>query len=344
MSVAENLIIDDGTVASSINASGFRGVDPRRRRFGYNPGIYLMEMEPRESGRQQRIIPEGVLVPFKTAPLTAENFEINVDIDQYQKEVIRDFEAAWFINNVRIAYEGKGFRELGSLTVLENPEAYALFNLVHPTFEELELACPFNLQNCVTCRLSLLGENEFSVSETIQERLSSLPDMGAADGLLAELRDALTTFKSHATEKWASLLGELTQRKDGEPGISKLGPAEHHLRRHLHEHPPEAQGAIVAASFGAEASRAQEEGFKQLAEAFRENKSGANEEVLVQVVSGLQSLAQGQQTLAERQAKTDEVLAQTSGVLAQLAERILNVTETAPAPPSPETPAPKAKK
>src|SRR6266404_1058484 len=115
--------IYEGSLAQSVAASGVTGIDPRRRRFGYSPGIFQMQLDPIQSGQQQAVMPAGVPIPFRTVVgKMEENFDIAVSVDEYQKQVYRDALATFFIANVKTSYEEFGFRELSSLTMLDDPE------------------------------------------------------------------------------------------------------------------------------------------------------------------------------------------------------------------------------
>lgn len=321
--------IYDGTVQVAPNT--LDGVDPRRRRYGYNPNIFQMQAEATDSGQQQRIIPAGLLIPFRTRTLKAENFDIGVKTEEYVKQVEKDFTAAWFIANVKMLYAEFGFREISCLTMLEDferdgkgkivpatflksPNGY--FDAVHPAFADLGHQCPHNLSVCVTCRLFLLGAPDFEnnpdgdVPEWLEPRIEKLPDPNLGEELRQALIEPNQVYEGHARFKWSLLLGEMEKRSKGEIGIAVLGEAEHHLRNNLHEIAPADRAAATAAGFGEEVGRAQAEGMKEMAQAFREGgKRDTSDELLARMI--------------ERQDKTDEVLASLAQTTQQLAEAVL---------------------
>lgn len=131
-----------------------------------------------------------------------------------------------------------------------------------------------------------------AVHEDLIERAAKLPNQEIATSLRIELRAALLAREAWLKHKWAELVGELADRKNGAPAIAKLGEAEHHVRRNLHEIEP--SESATAASFGSEVASGQREGFKELAQAMRESRGGDNTEIL--------------KLMIERQNQTDEVL------------------------------------
>lgn len=312
--------IYDGTVAKSVGASGVRDVDPRRRRYGYHPGIYRMEIEPIHSGQQLRVIPGGLLVPFRTATLKVENFDINVPVDEYHKQVAQDFTAKYFIENCKVNYYDMGFRELDPLTMLDDaireddgqikfenfinsPHGY--FNAVHPSFGEIGHICPAGLRNCATCRAQLLG-TEDDVPEFLLERIRQAPDPELAENLRLVLLDSNVGYRESCRHKWSVVIGEYDGSQKGKPGIRALDDSLHHIRKHLHETAPMERAALAAAGFGQQVADSQSAGLKDLADAFRERPADNNSEVML--------------GLMETQRQQGQVLAQMSETLATLAK------------------------
>lgn len=302
MSAQLKEVFSDGTLAGNRSAAGYQGISPRRRRFGLNPGIYMMQMHPRESGRQEILLPVG-LIPFRSADMAAENFSIeNVDEGHYQHQIIDtdNFTARYFIENVKIRYAEHGFRELPSLTLMEDPQpnekgnvtkeqlrksAQGYFEAMWPPFAEVGHQCPAELAECVTCRLWLLTGDAPDrldrpvMNESIRERANKLEDQPKVDELWAEIIATEVAFEEASQARWAAIVGELADRKTGAPAIAKLGPGEQHVRRHLHAVEP--SEAATAAGFGMEVAAAQAESMEKLAVAFREGKgSGDNSELL----------------------------------------------------------------
>lgn len=315
MSTAFSQMINDGSVAANRTASGIVGIDRRRRRFGLNPGAFRWTLSPRESGQQAPILRVGLLT-FRTTPLKVENFDdvMKVQEGEFQKEIMRDHEAAWFAENVKINYEHQGFRELPSLTLLDDPQpnekgnvtkeqfaksAQGYFAAIHPAFVEINHVCPMELSECVTCRLELLGDE--AMSELIAERTARLSDQDCVERLWLEVKESVQAAQDACSTRWAELVGEMGDRKGGNPGIAKLGEAEHHVRRNLHAIEP--SEAATAASYGMEVGERQAEGFKEMAAAIREGKDNG----LVDVLKGLvETQKQQGQILAELSKKKSE--------------------------------------
>lgn len=306
--------LNDGTLAANRFASGFRGIDVRRRRFALNPGFFMPVLDPRESGRQEHILPSG-LVTFRTAVIADDDFDHalknghNPSAQPQQATV--EIPALQFLQNALTRFGEQGMRELSCLTLLNDPEpnekgnitkeqfqksAQGYFAALWPSFADIGHQCPEDLKECVSCRLWLIGdpsEGE-SMNESLVERASKLADQGIVEELRAQIYDVLNNYKTWLEAKWGSLLGEMQDRQKGAPGIAKLGPGEHHVRKHLHEVEP--SEAATAAGFGAEVAAGQAEGFKELAAAMRESKDGGSSADLMRM-------------MIERQNKTDDALA-----------------------------------
>lgn len=306
--------INDGTLAANFNASGRRGIDARRRRFALNPGIYHAMLDPRESGRQEILLPSGLLA-FRTTPM------VNDDYDNALKngsnpnarggQVQEDVTAAHFLANALIRYSEDGMRELPSLTLMDDPlpnekgnvtkeqfrkSAQGYFAALWPSFADVGHQCPHELKECATCRLWLLvGDDSDNprLHESILERTSKLEDQDKVNELWGEIVAVETAFLASCETRWAAIVGELADRKTGAPAIAKLGPGEHHIRRNLHAIEP--SEAATAAGFGMEVAAGQSEGFEKLAQAMRESGGrGDSTEILKMMI--------------ERQNKTDDAI------------------------------------
>lgn len=316
MATAEKYL-NDGTLAANRFASGFRGIDPRRRRFALNPGIYNCELDQRESGRQDRVLPTG-LVTFRTVPMAQEDFDNALKNGNNPSarisQITVDFPAAYFLQNALTRFSELGMRELSALTLMDDPlpnekgkvlkeafyqSAQGYLAALYPSFADIGHQCPAELKECVTCRLWLLGDPssglfEEVVDDRIKERVAKLANQDKVEELWHQVVDSVVGYRDWAQNKWGSLVGELADRKTGAPAIAKLGPAEHHIRRNLHEVEP--SEAATAAGFGAEVAAGQAEGFKELASAMRESKGlGSGEDLMRMMI--------------ERQNKTDDALA-----------------------------------
>lgn len=317
--------VQDGTLANNRIASGYRGIDPRQRRFAINPNIYMAMLDPRESGRQETLLPVG-LVTFRTTQMVDDDFadalENGNNRSHQLKRMLRDFPALYFLSNAMTRYGELGMRELSCLTLMDDPipnekgnitkeqfqkSAQGYFAALWPSFADIGHQCPADLSECVTCRLWLLGDpdDEGSMGEALIERVGKLGDPGKVSELRLQVIESLTAKQAWLSSKWATTLGELADRKTGAPGIAKLGPGEHHVRRNLHEVEP--SEAATAAGFGAEVAAGQAEGFKELAAAMRESKGGDNSDLMRLVI--------------ERQNKTDDAIAALASSVKALVDK-----------------------
>lgn len=307
----------DGTLAANFNAAGTRGIDPRRRRFVLNPDIFMALLEPRESGRQEMLLPSG-LVSFRTANITDDDFDHALkngnNPNARSSQILKEVSAQEFMRNALIRYEEHGMRELHSLTMMDDPQpnekgnitkeqfrksAQGYFAALWPSFADIGYVCPEGLKECVTCRLSLLGDVDSPLQhEGLIERTSKLEDQAKVEELRSELIAALNARLGWLTAKWASLVGELADRKAGAPAIAKLGPAEHHVRKNLHETEP--SESATAASFGSEVAAANAEATRELAAAFREGKGGSSDKVLEMILETQKQQAEILAKLSEK--------------------------------------------
>ncbi len=321
--------LKDGTLAANFNASGRGGIDPRRRRFAINPGIYMAMLDPRESGRQEILLPAG-LVSFRTASMANDDFENTAKNGHNPNakggQINEDFTAQHFLSNYLIRYGEQGGRELTSLTFMDDPvpnekgnitkeqfrkSAQGYFAALFPSFAEIGHVCPVGLKECVTCRLWLLGDPDEgeTMQDSILELTSKLENQEKVAEIRAEGVGAVKAYMGVCSTTWAAILGELGDRKNGAPAIAKLGPGEHHVRRNLHEVEP--SEAATAAGFGMEVAAGQAEGFDKLAQAMRESGGkGDNSEVLALI-----------EQMAKNQAASE---ARTAAILEQLARQAAN--------------------
>lgn len=307
--------IDRGTVARSTGRQLNPTNDPNRRRFGYAPGAWLMEIEARLSGRQQSLIPQGVLVLFETGTLRVENFDI--EKPNWKPQVEASVPAAEFIGHVKDRFQKPeadyGFRELSALTPLKEAdtqgdavvvpdEAVPYFLAVHPSFAALGHACESGLSVCPTCRIPLLEDEEGVAARAAEAGLD--PDV--AEALRLELLDANLAYHAYATARWADIVGEMDQVKNGAQGIKALKQGEHHIRRVLHELAPEERAADTAAQYGAQQGAAVIEGMREIADSLRARRTPEGEGGQQATLDVLASIAATLKGIAETQAKQGE--------------------------------------
>lgn len=248
------------SVASSAKTQIEIETDPRLPRYGYNPGVYQMAMDPRTSGLQERIIPGGVLLNFETGHIKEENYEGVLKKNARTQEILKEKTAAWFIRNVMNTYgrggtKDKGFRELTPLMNLDPEEARYIFYSVHPTFGMLGHKCPYEMEVCPTCRLEML-------------KVPANTEVGEA--LRRVLIDSNTRYRSWAESTYASRLSEVERRHNGDPGMTTLKAPEHWLRRQLHLAKPADQQVDMAAKLADAQAKQTAEGFNLLGDKFAE--------------------------------------------------------------------------
>lgn len=222
------------TIRESQNVSvKEEGISPRVRRRGFMPGLFVAEMEPRESGQSDRTLPQGEMILFETANRREQNFNINDE--NFVLEENKERPAKFFIDNVKKQYAAFGFVELDMLTPLDDGVAISAFHTVHPAFDVLGHKCPEGLDTCAHCRISLLEGAKFE---------------GPQEELRFRLLQSYTAYHDYAAQRWPSIVGEREDRKSGRPGMSKFGEAEHHLRRNIHAIDPDLAAANAAKGFG----------------------------------------------------------------------------------------------
>lgn len=318
--------LNDGTLAANRAASGYSGMDPRRRRFALNPGIYLCEVAAGKTGRTSNEIPPG-LVTFRSVPLAGDDFthaeKNGRNPDSRPQRTVEDTPAASFLANYLKEYSEMGAREIPALTAMEDPipnehgnvtkaihqqSAQGYFEALWPSFAEIGHECPEGLKECVTCRLWLLGDpaDGIPAQPAVSERIERLTDQDRAYEAHGQVVDCLKSYYAWLTMKWASLVGEIMDRRGGKQGIAKLGTGEQHVRRNLHEIEP--SEAATAREYGNEVAAGQAEGFKDLAAAMRESKGGDNSDLMRMMIErqnktddALESLAKSVKTLVDKQ-------------------------------------------
>jgi hypothetical protein len=264
----------DRSVAFTTQQPGSQRYDRRRRRFGYAPGIYQMAMESRDSGWNEALLPQGCLIPFRTATLKDANYEIKQN--PYEPQIDKDFEAAYFCDNVKAWYGPQGFIEVSSLTFLEDEEAYALFDLLYEP-----LLCSFwedvredgQTDECATCRIRSLESDEMQ-----SRMLASGLDYAHLEPLRLALLESNRIRKSYCSVEWASKVGEMDEKKTVGRGLAVLKAGEHHLRRHIHIHAPADHDVLTATASGKETAEQMSQGFGQLAEAMTQTIAAQQEQ------------------------------------------------------------------
>lgn len=250
------------SIAASTKTQREPGLDPRVRRFGYNPGVWEMVVDQRKSGLQEPLIPGGVLIPFETVDMNSENYEGVLKKNARAPEILKEKTAAWLIRNVVNAYGGtgmkdKGFRELTPLMPLTDYEARQVFYSVHPTFGMVGHTCPYQMDVCPTCRLEMLADY--------------IPQSKVEEALQGILVASNTRYAAYASQKYASLLSEMERRHGGENnGITTLKEPEHWMRRQLHQPKPADMQMDMAAKLAAAQAETNAKNMEMLGDKFAE--------------------------------------------------------------------------
>lgn len=244
-------LIDGGTVAATTKrAEPSLAENPRTRRFGINPALLNLEVHPRESGRQESVIPYGIVCRFETfVGMHTHNWSVD-PFDQSEAYVETDLTAKEAIENVkRVAFESSrdmGFRELAALTPISDTAAAHVVTDIFPSLEEVGRACPQGEERCLTCTLDWLESDECA------ERAERSP---AHKELRDQLLDAYLANERFFKTKWREWTAELQKRERGENGLSVLGDAHLHVMRQLHEiHPDERQSEAIRSTQEAQAN------------------------------------------------------------------------------------------
>jgi hypothetical protein len=264
-----------GTVAASVRRDRISVEDnPRTRRFGVNPGVPVLEVHPRHSGRQQANIPYGVPVRFDTFPdMSTPTWSVDPE-DRSSPVAPADLTAREAVENVkRAAWQSSadmGFRELRALTPVGDDEAERLLALVFPDLDPD--ACRYPAEN--TTRLDADTEVFRCLSCTLAWLESDVCKAAAAgDAVASALRtqflDAYRTNEAFFTAKWQEWLAEMELRKSGKEGLARLGEGHLHVMYQLHETSPENRAAETIRENQQAQADAMKEGLREVAQELR---------------------------------------------------------------------------
>jgi hypothetical protein len=226
-------LIEHNTLRQTSGRNESTEIDPRVRRFGYAPGVHLMEIEPRLSGRQEALIPQGTLIKFETTEIREENTDI--DKPNWTQFYNREVPALEFLTNVKERFVKPGLIDVGFMELCRSRcsmTAAALhFHVLHPAFRRSRHQCPQGLKVCATCRLKWLTSDE------LMSRMTAAIETGrVSDSVLDETLEILVAsnaaYLTHARQNWDSLVAEYDARASGadSKGIPSLKAGEHHLR------------------------------------------------------------------------------------------------------------------
>jgi hypothetical protein len=301
-------VISGGTLEQTSGQRMSGAEDPFARRFAYAPGVHMMEIEQRLSGRQDSFIPQGVLIKFESTPLVEEN--VAIDKPNWSQFLRRRVPALEFLNNVRERFYKPGlidvgFRELSVLTTLSDEESATLFAVLHPSLEEVKIPCPQGLKVCPTCRLKWLTSDacEARMNAAIRQGV----DGASLDGLLEQLADSCTALLGYYKGRWSEIVGEYEKRLSGadSKGLVALQDGEHHIRKCLHEVAPADRQAQVADAYGAATAQKFAEAMtaqgNQIAEAMREiGQNRSDDGRVAQLEAQLEEMRANQERLLKQ--------------------------------------------
>lgn len=296
-------LIDQNTIAQTTHAILPPDQDPRTRRYGYNPGVRVMEVHPRDSGRQQSLIPAGVLVKFETTPMKGPNWSVDPQ-EQKPREVWIEggLLALDAVRNVQMNYTGEpdmGFRVLDPLTALTDRQSAIIFSTVHPSFiglrrnastatnnpaSEMQAAlgqgydpCPYDLPVCVSCRLAVLKQlDSYAIAELVQQvdRQERI-DIGAAQAVRDIIADGVAALERYYRSEFRGWVGEIDGRSKGSNrGLQSLSMGHVHIMEQLHELDPEHRQERLTASFAEAQATAMREAMQVQGEAIANALAG----------------------------------------------------------------------
>lgn len=271
-------ILGGGTVAASLKRDKISVADdPRTRRFGINPGVPVLEVHPRDTGRQQANIPYGIPVRFDTfSGMLTPTWDVDPE-SRAEPVAPTDLTAREAIENVkRAAWQSSadmGFRELYALTDVDDDEAERLVALVLP---ELSAdACRYPAENttrledgttvfrCLACSLAWLESPDCeSAAESYGKR---------AAGLRRQALDAYRTNDAFFRSKWNEWLAEMELRRSGKEGLARLGDGHVHVMHQIHETSPENRAAETIRENQQAQADAMREGLREVALELRQS-------------------------------------------------------------------------
>lgn len=289
------------------------GQDPRLIRFGYNPAIRGISIDPRRSGVRAEYIPVGVFFPINTFQTVKEIFTM----DEYKdREEIVDVLAADAEAVVRAALEAWGYQSLfydvtdvGLVRVVNKTLLPTLSEIreictyeedgktvsvspipaVCPGSDEHDLGSPRDL--CASCHLKWLkseacqaymeeiAQNGMSVKVGSEKIRVVKPALAVLDAARRIVITGLETYLKKASEDWGQIISELDNKVR-----NKLNEPEQFLRKDLHQPKPQNKELEVATRLAESQSEASGKVIEQLA---------ANQQQMAQMM--MQSMQQQQQ-------------------------------------------------
>jgi len=279
--------------------------NPRSVRWGIGAGLLLMKAEPRETGMQLGIVPQGELVAF-----FGDTFSVDAGSLEGDRSVPYELTPLEAINKVVDDYgnidKPKGFREIKSLAgIIDEKQIAAIEFIVNAPFETLEHTCPEGLTVCPTCRLELLKD--------VPARIQGLAPQFGVDAdlctkVLEDIRIANQELHTYYTNEWANIKAELENSSKGGRGIKSLTVDHLYIRACLHESAPEEKQAQIQTAYSQVLAEQMAEASKQTAQMFAEalktSQSGSDDRMLM-------ILEQMMKENERRDAMMQQLLAQT---------------------------------
>lgn len=291
--------------------------DPRVVRWGYNPGLRFVALNPRETGLREPFVPIGKFLAHTTFQTPREN----CTLDEYKvKEYLVDVTAA----DSQSVFE-RAFREWGyqsffygetdavKLAVINETllptlsEIRSLFGDESPIDEkckgedEMDLGSPRS--HCATCHLQWINSKAADVLIDDVIRQGRTRTVRKNDGQLEQVtvsvtaaefetartcvRTGLEIYIRKATTDWSKTLTELENKKR-----DQIQEEEHYLRKDLHLISPMKREIEV---------------IERMAQAqMKVNKSSSSPDVLEMLAENQRSMAE---MMAKGQERTDQLLA-----------------------------------
>lgn len=281
--------------------------DPRVVRWGYNPGLRGLTLNPRETGIREAFVPVGKFFAHTTFQTPREN----CTLDEYkEKEYLVDVTAADSEETARVALGVWGYQSFfyGEVDIVK---VAAINQVLIPTLQEIrllfdedspieakckgedEMDLGVGRSHCATCHLQWITSEacDLLISEAVANGRAVV--VREQDGTLSERKvklnlDMVTAARRHvqagletyiqkASKDWSTTISEIENKKR-----DQIQDAEHFLRKDLHQIKP--QNMAI-----------------EMVERVSQATTGASSDVLA-------SLARSQAMLAESQAATNKLL------------------------------------
>lgn len=240
-------------VDNSSPFDGFSGTVPKASdtnvhalRYAYMPGVWNAASNARSTGYP--VFRQGLLIGFRTFNIGG-LFDTSAGTDGRApvNNKIAEVNAATALRNALKEYQVEdridhGFRAFEQLT--GEPLAADYFNIVHPSFENLNHVCPRKLVVCPTCRKDNLPVSDGDLLDFARIYLQN--NARDKDGLEINrlsldvlksvrdvIRDSCTGFTDFAGEMWREI-SDLKEQSKNAPVSFVIDPSHFHYRNVIH--------------------------------------------------------------------------------------------------------------